>query len=236
MFAAVGEYAIVWTCGRHPPRWIFVVLEQPKEQILLDLIEPEAPTLENFVVGDNAELVASLAACKAGSGPQFVYIWGPEGSGRTHLLRAMTPTQRWRVPEFDDTVSLYTVDNVEQLDEEDLDKLFCLMNAVRSHPESRIVVAGLWPVRALPIRSDITTRLSWGLVYRIHYIPEEAARDEFVRLAKARGLDISDDLARWVIEHCSRDMRALRRYLDRIDRCAMQQKRRVTLALLQSCL
>ena len=75
------------------------VLRQPTQQLALDLIEAEAPTLENFVVGDNAELIESLRRCRAGAGPQFVYIWGPPGSGRTHLLRSLTPSQRWRVPE-----------------------------------------------------------------------------------------------------------------------------------------
>ena len=124
------------------------VLRQPTQQLALDLIEAEAPTLENFVVGDNAELIESLRRCRAGAGPQFVYIWGPPGSGRTHLLRSLTPSQRWRVPEFDETVPLYTVDNVELLDDEDLEKLFHLMNAVRSHPGTHIVVAGAQPGRA----------------------------------------------------------------------------------------
>ena len=125
------------------------VLRQPTQQLALDLIEAEAPTLENFVVGDNAELIESLRRCRAGAGPQFVYIWGPPGSGRTHLLRSLTPSQRWRVSEFDETVPLYTVDNVELLDDEDLEKLFHLMNAVRSHPGTHIVVAGAQPVAAL---------------------------------------------------------------------------------------
>ena len=212
------------------------MLPQPKEQILLDLIEPEAPTLENFVAGDNAELIAALKMCRAGAGPQFIYIWGPEGSGRTHLLRALTPQQRWRVPEFDEFTNLYTVDNVGQLDDEDLDKLFHLMNAVRSHPQTRLVAAGSVPVAQLSIREDICTRLSWGLVYRLRFLPETAARDEFVRRAQARGITISPDQARWVIERCPRDMRALRQFLDTIDRRGLQEKRRVTTALLQSCL
>lgn len=75
---------------------------QPTEQLLLNLVEPEAPTLDNFRVGSNAELLAALRDCKKGLGPQFIYIWGPPGSGRSHLLRAITPTQRMRVPEYDE--------------------------------------------------------------------------------------------------------------------------------------
>ena len=212
------------------------VLRQPTQQLALDLIEAEAPTLENFVVGDNAELIESLRRCRAGAGPQFVYIWGPPGSGRTHLLRSLTPSQRWRVPEFDETVPLYTVDNVELLDDDDLEKLFHLMNAVRSHPGTHIVVAGAQPVAGLTIREDVRTRLSWGLTYRVHYLPDDLAEAEFVRQARARGLEISPELARWVSEHAPRDMRGLRAFLDKIDRCSMQTKRRVSFGLLNECL
>lgn len=212
------------------------VFRQPTQQIALDLIEPEAPTLENFVAGDNAELVAALKACRAGLGPQFIYIWGPPGSGRTHLLRSLTPFQRWRVPEFDESVCLYTVDNVEQLNEEDLEKLFHLMNAVRSHPSARLVTAGAHPVRELAVREDIRTRLSWGLAYRIDYLPDVLAEGEFVRLAQARGLRISPEFSRWVSEHGPRDMRGLREFLDKIDRRCMQTKKKVSFALLNECL
>lgn len=212
------------------------VLTQPREQLLLDLIEPEGPTLDNFVCGQNGEVVAALKNCLAGEGPQFIYLWGPSGCGKTHLLRAMTPCQRWRVPEFDEDVAIYTVDNVQELDAEDLEKLFHLMNAVRSHPDTRIIVSGNVSVAELNIREDITTRLSWGLVYRIRYLPGDLAQAEFDRLAKERGIEMTPDLAQWVVTHLSRDMRDLRRYLDVVDRFAMRNKRRVTLPLLQECL
>ncbi len=214
----------------------FGACAQPGEQLLLDLIEPEGPTLDNFIAGANAELVSVLRDCAMGFGPQFIYVWGPKGCGKTHLLRALTPCQRWRVPEFDESVWLYTVDNVEDLDEEDLEKLFHLMNAVRSHPGSRIVVSGSKPVAELNIRVDITTRLSWGLAYRIEYLQGDLAQAEFERQAKERGIELTEDSAQWIRGHCPREMRELRRYLDTIDRYAMRTKRRITLPLLQECL
>ena len=63
----------------------------PFEQLALNLTETEAPTLENFDADGNREAVAALAACRAGTGPQFICLWGRAGSGRTHLLRALTP-------------------------------------------------------------------------------------------------------------------------------------------------
>ena len=44
----------------------------PFEQLALNLTETEAPTLENFDADGNREAVAALAACRAGTGPQFI--------------------------------------------------------------------------------------------------------------------------------------------------------------------
>lgn len=209
---------------------------QPTEQLLLNLVEPEAPTLDNFRVGSNAELLAALRACKKGTGPQFIYIWGPPGSGRSHLLRAITPTQRMRVPEFDELTRLYTVDNVEKLDDEDLERLFFLMNDVRSHPAARIVCAGAVRPSELAIREDVKTRLMWGLAYPLRYLSADEACEEFFRLAHERGIEFDSQQRRWIEAHCPRDMRGLRHFLDAVDERAVREQRRITTVLLDGAL
>ena len=212
------------------------VISQHPEQLLLNLVEPEAPTLENFRVGVNGELIAALKDCRKGVGPQFIYIWGPPGSGRSHLLRALTPTQRMRVPEFDEATLLYTVDNVEKLDEEDLERLFYLMNEVRAHPASRIVCAGAVRPNELEIREDVKTRLMWGLAYRLQYLSADEAVEEFLRLARERGIEFGPGQRRWIEIRCPRDMRGLRRFLDAVDALAVREQRRITAALLDAAL
>src|SRR5687768_14069936 len=59
------------------------------KQLALDFAIAARPTLDNFVVGGNAELAASLRRITAGAADErFVYLWGAAGSGRTHLLKA----------------------------------------------------------------------------------------------------------------------------------------------------
>ena len=43
-------------------------------------------TLEGFVAGDNAQALASVHACALGTGEPLLFLAGPPGSGRTHLL------------------------------------------------------------------------------------------------------------------------------------------------------
>ena len=61
-------------------------------QLLLDLGAPPPPTLDNFIVGRNAEALAAMrrlcAAPVADPPARCLYLWGEAGSGRSHLLRA----------------------------------------------------------------------------------------------------------------------------------------------------
>ncbi len=204
------------------------------EQLALPLVEPEAPTLENFVPVGNEEAVSALRKCRAGEGPQFLCLWGPAGSGRSHLLRSLTPCQTRRVPVFDEGTTLYTADNVEKLDAEDLENLFILMNEVRSHPGTRLVSATSRPPQQLTdLRVDVTSRLSWGLVFEIRPLPAKESLKEFIRRCRARGIDLRPEVIHWIETYCPRDMKNLVRLLNAIDAYALQQKRRVTVQLLQ---
>lgn len=59
-------------------------------QLTLDLGPDTVPGLDDFVPGLNAEVLDWLQAWPAVSGPLSpAYIWGPAGSGKTHLMRAM---------------------------------------------------------------------------------------------------------------------------------------------------
>ena len=58
-------------------------------QLILQ-IQPEAPPrFDNFLPGENLELLLALHTLATGELPErVVYCWGGEGSGRSHLLRA----------------------------------------------------------------------------------------------------------------------------------------------------
>ena len=110
-------------------------------QLTLDLVRPLTPSLDNCVVGRNAEAVAVLRAVAAGRGEPFVYLWGERGSGRTHLLAALAAARAaalagedCAVPGFGAPHGLYLVDDVDARDAESQQRLFVLMNEVRAHP------------------------------------------------------------------------------------------------------
>ena len=60
----------------------------PQQQMLLDLKPEQAPTLENFVVGTNGELLQRLRDLCDSHSFEALYLWGAAGSGKSHLLAA----------------------------------------------------------------------------------------------------------------------------------------------------
>ncbi|MBV5332319.1 DnaA regulatory inactivator Hda, partial [bacterium] len=59
------------------------------QQIALDIGLRTPPTLDNYFPGPNAAALAHLQQwLPARSDTAPTYVWGPEGSGKTHLLQA----------------------------------------------------------------------------------------------------------------------------------------------------
>jgi DnaA family protein len=67
-------------------------------QFTLDLLALPTPTLDNFVPGANGAALAALRDVLAGRGPAYLHLWGPPGSGRSHLLAALRAAAGARVP------------------------------------------------------------------------------------------------------------------------------------------
>jgi DnaA-homolog protein len=204
-------------------------------QLVLELLAPAAPTLENFVIGRNAEAVEALGRLAAGAaGERIVYLWGEPGCGRSHLLQALAavPGARpWRADEAPDAGGLTLVDDVEQLDEAAQISLFSRLNAVRARADAACVAAGSLPPARLPLREDLRTRLAWGLVYRLQPLADAEKAEALRKHAAARGLAIGGDVIGCLLTHLPRDMRTLTAALDALDGFALAHKRALTVAL-----
>lgn len=132
-------------------------------QLLLDLLPPPpAPTFDNFVVGRNAPLLASLQAIMSDvAGTERIhYLWGESGCGKTHLLHALqqqhpsqwldrlAPLEAFVPDTAPDAACIYLVDDVTQLNPAQQDALFALYNCInesirnQQQPVMRLVMSG----------------------------------------------------------------------------------------------
>ncbi|MBC7781289.1 MAG: DnaA regulatory inactivator Hda, partial [Proteobacteria bacterium] len=185
----------------------------------------------NFVVGRNAEVIAALRAVAAGSGERFIYLWGDDGSGRTHLLQALGLSTVAKLPAFDPRTHLYLIDDIERCAEPDQQKLFVLLNDIRGTDSARFIGAGNAAPMHLPLRDDVRTRLAWGLVYQVHALSDVEKAQALTAHAATRGLALPPDVVDYLLAHMPRDMRTLVAIVDALDAHALSQKRTVTVPL-----
>lgn len=228
-------------------------LSASHRQLTLDLGTPPPKTFDNFFAGANAELVARLAGLEAelAAGPvadRTFYVWGESGSGRSHLLQALvasTPAERTRFAGaqsplsafgYDPRVTIYAIDDVDQLTGAQQIALFNLFNEVRANPGCALVVTGNAAPLHLTVREDLRTRLGWGLVFHLAALADDGKAAVLKHAARERGLALADDVPAWLLTHYRRDMPSLMRVLDALDRFSLEHKRAVTLPLLRTML
>ena len=209
-------------------------------QLTLDLIRPLTPSLDNFVVGRNAEALATLRAVARAQRDGFVYLWGEPGCGRSHLLTALAGARRSSlsgggesIPEFADPGGLYLVEDVDTRDAPSQQRVFVLMNEVRAHPGAALVTAGHAAPAQLALRDDVRTRLAWGLVYQVHALSDDEKARALEEHARSRGLALSPDVIAYLLNHMPRDMRTLVAILDALDAYALEAKRAITVPLVR---
>jgi DnaA family protein len=192
------------------------------KQLALGISPPPQPTLENFVPGANAELLARLRDFRSGRFPEAVlYLWGEPGSGKTHLLRACAGRT--------------VVDDVQKLAEPDQIGLFNAINEARESG-GQVLAAGNAPPAQLPLREDLKSRLAWGLVYEVKRLTDEERAVYLRSEASRRGMRLGDDVVAYLLTHARRDLPTLTGILERLDRASLEQKRPVTLALVREIL
>lgn len=219
------------------------------KQLALELASPPEPTLDNFVVGENTEVVAAVRALARGDGGErFVYLWGGSGSGRTHLLHAVL--REWhgagRIARLytPDTLPVaaavvatdaIAVDDVERLPPPAQIELFNIYNNLRES-SGLLLVAGDVPPARLALRADLLTRLAWGLVYEVRMLSEEDRRAAVQSYAAARGFELPAEVTDYLLARAPRDLSSLRALVDTLDRLSLEQKRAITVPLARELL
>lgn len=188
------------------------------------------------------------AACAPGAPATPLYLWGEQGSGKTHLLHALghaVQQRGGRVGWFDATRpqpwvpgegwSLLVLDGCEAYDAQQQHAAFSLF--VEATGQATLVAAsGRLPPVDLPLRDDLRSRLGWGHVLAVRALSEAESRGALRQEADRRGLFLSDEVIDYLLHRYARDLKHLMAQLDRFDEFAMVHKRALTVPLLRQML
>lgn len=216
-------------------------------QLLLDLLPTQAPSLDNFIAGENAELLSRLRVLAQPGCFDAIYLWGPAGCGKSHLLSAAARLALRKRPALllaDRPAAatftappggLLIVDDVETLDEAAQIALFRIFNTARMIGLG-LLIAGHQPPVQLQLREDLRTRIGQMLIYEVRTLDDEQKAAALRRHALERGLRVDDGLVRYLLSHGRRDLPSLMAVLDHLDRATLERQRPATLPLLKEAL
>lgn len=223
-----------------------------EKQIPFSFQAPEFSTLDNFIAGDNEQLLFSLK----NDTEQLIYIWGDKGAGKTHLLESMVfyyqslgkntfylPLQIQQdfapqLLESLETYDLVCLDNVEQIAGHKVWELalFNFFNRIRESG-GRLVLSAAQNAHNLAINlPDLRSRLSWGLTYHLKGLNDlEKIKAMKVR-AHQRGFMMDDKVAQYLMKHASRDMSQLMTLLDKLDYASLVEQKKLTIPFVKNYL
>jgi DnaA-homolog protein len=214
------------------------------KQIPLAIGPEPLMSFESWVAGANEAARAHMQALVTQLGAP-VYLWGASGSGKTHLLRALTQAVQARggsvgwfdghkpLPwQFDLGWSLVVLDDCDMFDNVHQHAAFALFIDAAAHG-AQIAAAGTLPPTDLPLRDDLRSRLGWGDVFALEPLGEADARSVLFKEAERRGILLSDEVLGYLMTRFSRDLKHLMALLDRLDEFALAESRAVTVPLLK---
>jgi DnaA family protein len=211
-------------------------------QLLLEIAPDWTPTLDNFVSGQNVELLEWLRQALLGEGERSLYLWGEAGSGKSHLLQAVIGAARelglaadYAAGQVPQAAAVIAVDDVDTLDAAAQIKLFALYNQMRESGGLLLLSGPAAPMQ-LTLRDDLRTRLGWGLVYQVQGLSEAEKAQALRRHAAARGLELPPEVIQYLLRHGRRDLPALLAALDALDEHCLRLKRAPSVPLLKETL
>lgn len=221
-------------------------MQSPPQQLTLGITPGSDFGFRHFHVSGNEDAVAVIR--QAATGTQFVYLWGERGSGKTHLSHAacrlaaeagrrvallpLAEAARWRaeVLEGRETFDLVAIDDIDAVaGQADWERaLFALYNGLRDSGRSLLVTAARPPAGLELELADLRSRLGAMLVYQLHSLDDDGRLRALALKAQARGMDLSDEVGRYLLARVSRDMHDLAALLDRLDRASLAHQRKLT--------
>jgi DnaA family protein len=221
-------------------------------QLPLGIKLRDEATFASYYPGPNATVLAAtraFASLQSAVPECCLFLWGTEGTGRTHLLQAACHAladegglaMYLPLDELADEGPLL-LEGMESVDLLCLDKLeavvgrpdweealFHLYNRLREQG-GRLLVAAAAAPRALGLKlPDLESRLGWGLVFQLQPLDDEGKQEVLKLRAAQRGLQLGDDVARYILSRGARGMGELFAALEALDQASLRDQHRLTI-------
>lgn len=233
---------------------------QVSNQLSLPIGLKDTESFASFIAGQNAQVCSHLNALfsqfemdKANN--WLTYLFSDSGLGKSHLLYATCQQaesagescvylsfneKQYMSPDVLQGLEQYRLiclDDVEKLQgERDWQvAVFDLINKVKEQNYGCLVITGNQPPNELSIElPDLISRLSWGTNFQLYSLSDIQRQEALIVKAQHRGLNMSKEVAKYLVNHWQRDMPALVKSLDILDEQSLQQQRKLTIPFVKT--
>jgi len=225
------------------------------EQLPLGVRLRTTSSFSSFHAGDNAALIAALEARSRDAHLPPLWIWGPPGAGRSHLLQAACARagelgrRAGYLPLAAPWPTAALLGGLETLDLvclDDLDRvatnpawqraLFAFYNDLLERG-GNLVMSAAHPPQSLGVAlPDLASRLAASIVWQLRPLGELEQADALKVRARALGIELNDETLQYLQRRLPRDLGVLCDALDRLDGAALAQQRRLTVPFVKSVL
>ena len=226
-------------------------------QYTLAVTLPDDETLQSFYGAKESPAVQFIEQFLAPGKPQLpLYLFGASGSGKSHLLYAacvhaqelgMT-SQLLALDDFRQ-YSPRLFDGLEQLDLVCLDNiqaiagdshwqvaLFDLYNRMVEQGKRLLIVADEAPLQLGITLPDLVSRLQACTIFQLRLLSDDDKQKLLQQKARLRGIDLPDEVARFLLNRQQREIRALVAILDKLDKASIVHQRKLTIPFVKDVL
>ncbi|MDB2592338.1 hypothetical protein N9Y17_01340 [Gammaproteobacteria bacterium] len=219
-------------------------------QKTLPLFPHDAMTFDQFHDAGNQTLLLALKQfLMPGNQVPVFYLFGPNGTGKTHLLKAacnQDPHSQYhaltdnRWPEaghLPHPPKLVALDNMQNLmgQRQDCLSVFNLIESAMQHntPVKIICAATQSPFHLnLPLK-DLNSRLCASMIYPCQQLPESYWQSTIIKRAYFFGWQLPPSTAQYLMHHCERNLTEIFYLLQRMQINADQNHRKLSIPLLK---
>jgi DnaA-homolog protein len=234
-------------------------------QLALDLKLADFALFDTFYPGSNTAVLDAVRRSATEPGQQVMWVWGADGSGRSHLLQAAVAaasagaTCAWlplgageqgggeRGTDEDlspgmlegmGVLDLLCVDDVDAIaGDADWERaLFGVFEDLRNNDGCLIVTASA-PANDVAFGlPDLQSRLASGPTWRLRAMDDDDLLAALQLRSHWRGLDLPDETGQFLLRRVERSTKALFSLLDELDQAALTAQRRLTVPFVRSVL
>jgi len=224
-------------------------------QLPLALRWPRRQRFDHFHAGANAAALAAVEQLAREPGAPWLYLHGPAGCGKSHLLMAACQAageagrsvQYLPLARLADRAaairgvaggSLLALDDLSAIagEREAEHALFDLYNRARAEDAALLFAAEAAPAQLGLGLPDLRSRLGACTQFTLKPLEDAERRAVLKAQAGLRGIELDDHVLDWLFARHTRDLGALLDLLDRLDQASLAAQRRVTIPFLRNLL